>query len=309
MYETLANLTAPMVSKFSVEGLKGRILTHPSRKGSKGRTILFVYGIHGSLERFYGVVHHLANFGVIYVPDLPGFGGMESYYNIGKTPSLDAYGDYLAAVIKGYLPEDEPLTLIGLSYGFVVITRMLARHPELQPRIDLVISAMGLADGRDIKMGFPTRQAVETLLFIGRLPYLGKVLQAIITNPVTLRLTYNDRNPKMKTLPKSERPSYIAFESYLWKCNEMRTYSVAMHELLNYRPPVSHIPLTLHHIETTSDHWLDIKSTVSHLDQIYARVVIHRSKLGNHGGVAYASEAEAKSIIPATVIKLLEQPS
>lgn len=309
MYETLAKFTAPMVSKISVDGLHGRLLTHPSRKKSKGRTILFVYGIHGSLERFFGVVHHLANFGTIYVPDLPGFGGMESYYKIGKKPSLDAYGDYLATVIESSLPKDEPLTLIGLSYGFVVITRMLARHPELQGRVDLVISAMGLADGRDIKMGFPTRQAVETLLFIGRVPYLGKVLQAIITNPITLKITYNDRNPKMKTLPKAERPGYIAFESYLWKCNEMRTYSVSMHELLNYRPPVTHIPLTLHHIETASDHWLDIKAAANHLDQIYSRLVIHRSAIGNHGGVAYASEAEARSIIPATVIKLLDQPS
>lgn len=298
-----------MVSKLTVGELHGRLLTHPSRKKTKGRTILFVYGIHGSLERFYGVVHHLANFGSVYVPDLPGFGGMESYYKIHKKPSLDAYGDYLASVIESSLPPDEPLTLIGLSYGFVVITRMLARHPELHPRIDLVISAMGLADGRDIKMGFPVRQAVETLLFIGRVPYLGVLLQRIITSPITLRLTYTDRNPKMKMLPKAERPGYIAFESYLWKCNEMRTYSVAMHELLNYRPPTTHIPLTLHHIETASDHWLDIKSAAKHLDQIYFRVVIHRSELGNHGGVAYASESEAKSIIPATVIKLLEQAS
>jgi len=31
------------------------------------------------------------------------------------------------------LPEGE-LTLVGLSFGFVVITRMLVRHPELRGR-------------------------------------------------------------------------------------------------------------------------------------------------------------------------------
>jgi pimeloyl-ACP methyl ester carboxylesterase len=309
MYETLVRSTAPMVRDLEVSSLHGRILTHPIRKPTLGRTIVFVYGIHGSLERFYGIVHYLALFGTIYVPDLPGFGGMDSFYQIGQKPTLDAFGDYLATVIAQELPEDTRLTLIGLSYGFVVITRMLARHPDLRSRVDLIISAMGLAEGSDIKMNFATRATVESLLFIGRTPVLGRLMQKIITNPITLRLTYTDRNPKMRSLPRSERPGYIAFESYLWKCNDMRTYGTSMHELLNYAQPDTHLDLPLEHIETRQDHWLDVDLAARHLRGIYRSVRIHTSAITNHGGVAYADEKEAEAIIPATVTKLLEQVS
>lgn len=294
-----------MISPLTVQGLKGRMLVHPSRKAGSGRMIVYVYGIHGSLERFYGVINFLARFGKVVVPDLPGFGGMETFYKVGKQPTLDAYGDYVADFIKQELPEGK-ITLIGLSLGFVVITRMLVRHPELHGRVELVISAMGLADGRDLNLKPPAVWAVQTLLFLGQSRPLANTIQYFATRKWMLRLMYSGDNPKMKALPPEERPGLIEFESYLWRCNDMQTYCVAMKQLFELRQPGAKVPLTVHHIETKNDHWLDTDAAERHVAAIYKKLVLHDSKLIHHGGVAYAEESEAEQIIPAGVVKLLD---
>jgi pimeloyl-ACP methyl ester carboxylesterase len=293
-----------MVRPISVQGLNGRMLLHPDRNKSQ-RTIVFIYGIHGSLERFYGVIHYLARFGRVAVPDLPGMGGMESFYRTNRVPTLDAYGDYLADFIAQELPEGR-LALVGLSFGFVVITRMLVRHPELSSRVDLVISTMGLADGRDINLKGLTRLVANTLFWIARTPPLGQIFQYIVTRPWVLRLTYTGQNPKMKVIKLADRPSFIAFEAYLWKCNDMRTYGQAMTELFALRQPGAHVALTVHHIATQKDHWLDVAAAEKHIGAIYDSLVLHPSNLTNHGGTAYADEDEAREIIPETVTNLLQ---
>jgi pimeloyl-ACP methyl ester carboxylesterase len=294
-----------MISPLTVQGMRGRVMVHPSRKSGAGRTIVYVYGIHGSLERFYGVINFLARFGRVVVPDLPGFGGMETFYKVGKEPTLDAYGDYVADFIQQELP-DEKITLVGLSLGFVVITRMLVRHPELHSRVELVISAMGLADGRDLNIKPPALWGIRTLLLLGQVRPLANTIQYFATRQWMLRLMYSGDNPKMKALPPEERPGLIEFESYLWQCNDMQTYCVAMKQLFELRQPGAKVPLTVHHIETQHDHWLDTDAAEEHIAAIYQKLVLHDSKLIHHGGVAYAEETEAEQIIPAGVVKLLD---
>jgi len=295
-----------MVRPLELQGLQGRMLVHPSRRaGGGGRTIVFVYGIHGSLERFYGVIHFLARFGTVVVPDLPGFGGMEPFYKIGRKPTLDAYGDYLAEFVAQQLPDGK-LTLVGLSYGFVVLTRMLVRHPQLTKRVDLVVSAMGLADGRDVNLKWWLRLAVKALFWLGLVPPLAWLVQYFATRQWMLRLMYMGNNPKMKALKPEERPELIAFEAYLWQCNDMRTYSQCMLELFALRQEGAKVPLPVQHIATTEDHWLNIVEAQRHIGAIYDPLVVHDSKLKHHGGTAYADEAEAREIIPPGVVKLLE---
>lgn len=47
-----------------------------------------------------GLVQNFNDFGAVTMPDLPGFGGMESFHKIGKQATLDNYADYMAAFIK-----------------------------------------------------------------------------------------------------------------------------------------------------------------------------------------------------------------
>src|SRR5205085_11669969 len=85
----------------NINGLEGRVMHLPAPKTKKAgqREILFVYGLHSSLERWWGLTQVLNRYGAVTMPDLPGFGGMDSFYTIGKKPTLDNMADYLAAFV------------------------------------------------------------------------------------------------------------------------------------------------------------------------------------------------------------------
>ena len=64
---------ADYVLPLDMNGLSGRMLCLPAQAGKK-REILFVPGLHTSLERLFGVIEYLNKYGGVTLPDLPGFG-------------------------------------------------------------------------------------------------------------------------------------------------------------------------------------------------------------------------------------------
>src|SRR5687767_12840820 len=106
------------VVPLEINGLNGRMLKIPPPDGRK-REILLIYGHHASLERLQGLVELLNDYAGVTMADLPGFGGMDSFYNIGKKPTLDNMADYLAAVIK-LRYRNRRFTIVGVSFGFLV---------------------------------------------------------------------------------------------------------------------------------------------------------------------------------------------
>jgi pimeloyl-ACP methyl ester carboxylesterase len=103
-----------------------------------------VYGHHSSLERWWGVAKFLNRYAAVTMPDLPGFGGMDSFYKIGKTGSINNLADYLASFIK-LRYKRKKVIVVGMSLGFVIATRMLQRCPELIKRVDMLVSFAGFA--------------------------------------------------------------------------------------------------------------------------------------------------------------------
>src|SRR3712207_1180020 len=92
---------ADYIEPLNINRLEGRMLRLPApdTKQAAGREILFVYGHHSSLERWWGLIQALNRYGAVTMPDLPGFGGMDSFYKIGKKPTIDNLADYVAAFI------------------------------------------------------------------------------------------------------------------------------------------------------------------------------------------------------------------
>ena len=67
---------ADYIVPLNINGLDGRLLHMPAPEGkSKNMEILFIYGHHSSIERWWGVVQVLNRYGAVTMPDLPGFGG------------------------------------------------------------------------------------------------------------------------------------------------------------------------------------------------------------------------------------------
>jgi hypothetical protein len=114
---------ADFIVPLNINGLEGRMLNMPSKK-KNAPNILFIYGQHSSLERWMGIAEELSKLGNVVMPDLPGLGGMDSLYHIGQPATIDNMADYLATFIK-LKYKGKKVIVIGMSLGFVVVTRML----------------------------------------------------------------------------------------------------------------------------------------------------------------------------------------
>src|ERR1700691_2505061 len=125
---------ADYILPLNMNGLSGRMIRMAAPAGVK-REILFIYGHHASLERYFGVADLLNKYGAVTVPDLPGFGWMDPFYKIGEKPTLDNYADYLASFVK-LRYKNKQFVVVGYSLGFVIATRMLQKYPELSKKVD-----------------------------------------------------------------------------------------------------------------------------------------------------------------------------
>ncbi len=63
---------ADYIAPLNMNGMQGRMLRMPAPKSYK-REILFIYGHHSSLERWFGFSQVLNRYGAVTMPDLPGF--------------------------------------------------------------------------------------------------------------------------------------------------------------------------------------------------------------------------------------------
>ncbi len=88
MAKKLPKNPADYIQPLNINGMEGRMMFLPSQKKNNAE-ILFVYGHHSSLERWWGFAQVLSRFANVTMPDLPGFGGMDSFYKIGKHASVE----------------------------------------------------------------------------------------------------------------------------------------------------------------------------------------------------------------------------
>ena len=282
----------------------------PAPKNRK-REILFVYGHHSSIERWFGLTEVLNRYGAVTVPDLPGFGGMESYYKIGVKPTIDALADYLATFVK-LRYKNKRFTIVGLSLGFAIATRMLQKYPELAKRVDLVISVVGFVNHEEFR--FKRRNYLlmryAASFFSNRVP--AWICKHLFLRPVFIRLAYKlqaGSNAKLKDATQSsdatELKARINFEVQLWKSNDVRTYmetAVSMFKLDLCRQTVS---LPVHHISVASDRYFNNHIVEQHLGVIFTKAHIIPARLPAHAPTVLADAKAAAAIIPTKVRRLL----
>ncbi len=289
-----------------MNGLVGRMLRMQARKKPK-RELLLVYGHHASLERMWGVAEELSRYGNVTVPDLPGFGGMQSFYKIGEQPTLDNLADYLAAFIK-LRYKSKRITLFGMSFGFLIITRMLQRYPELAKKVDMVVSIVGFAHYEDFKFNRRTFLFLQycAWFFSHRLP--AAFVRHILLRKIFIRAAYNlvaDRHSKLKDADANERKKRIEFEIGLWHSNDVRTYMKTGYEMLTVDLFGERVALPVYHVTVEGDRYFDNQRVEQHLKVIYDKVKVVVATLPAHAPTVIADAAAAAPLIPAEIRKIL----
>lgn len=243
------------------------------------------------------------------MPDLPGFGGMNSLYKIGKTPDIDTLADYLAAFIKLHYKRGK-VTIIGLSFGFVIATRMLQRYPDLVKKVDLLISVVGFTHYDDFAFSKRRIKMYKIGTWLFSRPVLAWAFRYVLLQPSILRLAYartHNAKSKFEGLTPDQRKSNMEFEIYLWHANDLRTHMFTSHQFLKLDNCQKPVKLPVWHIGVSADQYFDNAEVEQHLNLIFDKVNVVVAQMDNHAPSILAEMEEAAPIIPPEIRQLLER--
>ena len=306
MAEKRSHDPADYIQPLSINGLEGRMLHMPASP-KKTRNILLVYGHHAKLERWWGLVENLHAYGPVTMPDLPGFGGMDSFENIGKRPTIDSYADYLAAFVK-LRYKRKRLTIVAISFGFVVVTRMLQRYPEMAQKVDLLVSEVGFMHQDDFRFK-PNHQRM-----------FARLARLFATRPVSFFIRYACLNHRVISslytrLPASKKRfievepadfrTMMEFEVELWQINDVRTHWMTTSEFLRLDNCKSRVDLPVWHVATKGDHYFDNNIVEQHMRIVFKdyNLVLANSKA--HTPPIIANKSDMRVLLPPALRRVL----
>jgi pimeloyl-ACP methyl ester carboxylesterase len=299
---------ADYIQPLNMNGLEGRMLHMPHPKNGK-REILFVYGHHSSLERWWGIAKFLNRYTAVTMPDLPGFGGMDSFHKIGKKPDIDTFADYLAAFVK-LRYNRKRVIIVGMSFGFVVATRMLQRYPELTKRIDMLVSFAGFAHQDDFTFSRPRRAFYlgGTRLLSHKLP--AAFFRQVCLHPAILRAVYrrtNNAKDKFAGVIGEELEEITRFEINLWHTNDIRTWAYTTVEFLRLDNCQVQVGVPVYHLAVDGDRYFDNNRVEQHFRVIFSDFVLLTTlKLANHAPSVIADEKAAAAFVPPKLRRMLK---
>jgi pimeloyl-ACP methyl ester carboxylesterase len=291
-------------------GLSGRLLRLPGPRPDSGQ-ILLVYGVHSSLERMYSTAEFLSSYGSVTLPDLPGLGGMDSFYRTGRQPTLDNYADYLFSLLQE-LKLRPPVKVVAMSFGFLVVTRMLQRHPEARRQFGHVISFVGFGRSSDFRQHRRQRWLFGPICWLFSTRLGGWLISRGLFNRVGLKImfaVFQTFNPKYKHGMATDPTGSLQMELDLWRKNEARTRFFLYRLLFNFDLTGGRdiIALPLHNMTTPTDQYFDSAKVAESLRRLYrplsesaANMSLHApSIIGTTEEVAEIFSDAAKAVLKA----------
>ncbi|MEX1995322.1 MAG: alpha/beta hydrolase [Candidatus Saccharimonadales bacterium] len=283
----------------NMNGLEGRMLRMPAKKKNQPE-ILFIYGQHSSLERWWGLVAEMNKLGAVTMPDLPGMGGMTPLYKIGQTPTIDNMADYLAAFIKLKF-KNKKVTIAAMSLGFVIATRTLQKYPELTKKVNMLISVVGFAHGSDFIFSRRRRALYKTFSWVFARKWPSRLFRYTALQPAVLRLIYHrSHNAKEKFIQMAgdEFNRTMSVEIDLWHRNDIRTQFRHYLEMMGLDNTKKRVDLPVYHVTAKKDRYFNGVKVEENMRRIFNDFEVFYSVAPNHAPTIIASAEEAAPFIP-----------
>ncbi|HEX7632814.1 MAG TPA: alpha/beta hydrolase [Candidatus Saccharimonadales bacterium] len=297
---------ADYISPLSINGLEGRMLHMPA-PAKRNREILIVYGHHAMIERWWGLLQNYNEYGAVTMPDLPGFGGMDSFYKIGRRPDIDAFADYLAAFIK-LRYKRKRITIVGISFGFLVATRMLQKYPELTKKVDIIISIVGFMHKDDFV--YPPRRrrffSRATRVFATR-PFAIFIRRCCLNSFVLKTLYTKLPNSKRRMIEVTEEQfaANMDFEVQIWQANDVRTHWLTTSEFLEIDNCTKKINLPIHHVVSEQDHYFNNEIVKQHMLVVFNNYHSYTARSKAHTPSILADKKEMSVLLPTGLKRVL----
>ena len=302
---------ADYIVPLNINGLEGRMLRLPPPP-NKNTEFLFIYGHHSSLERWWGLAQVLNKYGAVTMPDLPGFGGMDSFYKIGKKPTIDNLADYLAAFVK-LRYRRKKVAIVGMSFGFVIATRMLQRYPELVKRVTFICSLVGFAHKDDFtfskKRYYFYLSATHLLSFrIAATFFRYTFVSSLVLRSFYAR-THNAKNKFAEAKTPEDHKRLMDMEVKLWHDNDIRTWAFTSTQFLTFDNCRVKINLPLWHVSAEADHFFDNHIVEQHMSIIFTKFNNAVVSVKSHAPSVIADEKAASVLVPAKLRRVLARLS
>lgn len=298
--------SADYILPLHMNGLAGRMLHVPSTM-RPDREILIIYGHHAMLERWWSLTENLRDHGNVTMPDLPGFGGMESFSKIGLNPSVDNYADYLAAFMK-LRYKRKKVTIYAISFGFTIATRMLQKYPELSKRVEFFISAGGFMHYKDFQWSRPTQIGfrITSRTFAYR-PVSLLIRYIALNKPVVGTLT--KLAPKSKHHFVSTTPEQfnemINFEVKIWQANDVRTHWLTTGQFFTLDNTDKYINLPVIHLTSKGEAYFNNITVEQHMRQVFKHYTRFTSPGETHTPSTTADKKATSVMVPIGLRRLL----
>lgn len=302
--------TRPELQPYSYRTLKGRYGYWPATSIGKTRVFVLVYGQHASLERLEPLIAVFRQFGDVYAVDNPGFGGMEPSYKIGKYPDLHFQADHLHHFITTCLPQHKRLTIIGISYGFQIVTQLLHDFPELQPRTEHVVNMVGCLSYKELDMPLSYKiPLIYLLAFPGR-TWLGSTLFKLIARRRVIISVYLLTKPiqvKLRGISRKQAVAYADEQASLWIHNDPRTHGAAAWDFVTKNDLTQlKLPVDALHLSVPGDHIIDSSSVKHSMATVFRSFHSFDIALDNHAPLDLDAD-DIEAIIPVELAKILKE--
>ncbi len=302
---------ARFITPLNMNGLQGRMLRLPASKPTN-REILIIYGHHAQLERWWGLIQNFNAYGNITMPDLPGFGGMDNFYRIGQKPTIDNLADYLASFIK-LRYKRRRLTVVGISFGFVIATRMLQRYPDIAKRVDVAISSVGFAHHDDFLF---SKQRMMWYRFASKtisIPPIPLIFDKLLLNRWVLKYAYTKtHNARHKfEAAAAQAPeifnAVLETEIKLWHINDLRTHMFTTNQFFHVDNCKKQVDVPVWHVHAKKDYYFDNSVVEQHLKVIFKEYTGIEFSLTTHAPSVNATKEDAADFIPSKLRRLLSE--
>jgi pimeloyl-ACP methyl ester carboxylesterase len=308
--------TKHKIRSFRLNGLSGRMMeTSSTEEVVSSHKILFLYGSQALLERYKAITENLSEYGAVITPDLPGLGGMDSFYKIDMKPTLDNYADYVAAVIAYKFKNEDTFTIVGFSFGMMIATNLLQRYPDIAKRANLTISMFGVVDSKSIKFASRIRIISKPLLGTLGSPAVSSLASIVMSSPVFgafvrhMRVKQLSVYPDIQANPKLIKP-IVDMELKMWRINDIRTTAYTWNIFMKHKALDIHVNLKLVHIYASTDKYVERPKLTEKLESIYVKGVDQfQSEMYKHSPYVTATAEEVYDIIPTEVRTILRKKS
>lgn len=305
----MAKIPNEIIHDIEVMGLNGREIII-NNADYPDKNFLYIGGQHNLLEKLYPVADFLSDFGSVYFPDTPGFGGMDSFAKIDKPINIDSYADYLHQYI---LQKDlRNIWLSATSISTLFVIRLLQKYPELHPRIDNVLALVGLSHARDFAIPAHIKLPIIALCKFAQFSIGSKIAHAIGFNRYSFKILLwliRKNHSKFNETKPEEIDQHMKTEAKCWTSNDHQTHAKSTLFMFNAdleSDQQDKIPFTMHNVAVSSDQYFDQDRMNTSMNNLFSGYKVFTVQQDAHSPADLGTKAGLQQKMPAELIEFLK---